>query len=190
MTGALDTVFKDLSEKVLKYRQHILQSQVCWKDWAGRERKRPDQCPDHMKYDGKHWCTRDNSVALLESSASRKKPRGAVAPRCAEDSVFSEQKRSWCYKDCPQGSAPSGTRCKSICMGNYPIDSALVCGKSPGTIRAAILEMTVGTLRQVVSVGSSLLLGSELAEALPGMAAALADVGKGFAHRKCPIMWQ
>jgi len=189
VVGALDSVFKGLSETVLKYRQQLLQSQVCWKDWIGRERKRADQCPEHMQFDGSHWCTRgDSGAALVEAAVSRKKPKGAVAPACSDDSDFSEKKGSWCYKDCPYGSSSAGTRCKSMCMGDYPIASTLMCGKSPGTIGAAIKEMAVKTVRGLFMVASSLSGGSGLAESLPGTISSLKDLGTGFAHPKCPTL--
>jgi len=190
VVGVLDTVFQDLSKTVLMYRQHLLQSKVCWKASTAREHRRPDQCPDHMRYDGRRWCTsspggRDGSPSLLDASVAWKRPSGSVAPRCAEDGDFSELRGSWCYKDCPYGLEASGSRCKSLCTGAYPIDSALMCGQSPGTVRAALLEMTIRTVRGFLTA-KALIDESGPAGALDGTITTLVDVGAGFAHPQCP----
>lgn len=185
VAGALDTVFQDLSKTVLEYRKHLLESKVCWKGWAGRERKRPNQCPDHMFYDGKHWCRVRGGASLLDASVAWKKPKGAIAPHCADDGDFSELRGSWCYKDCLHGSEPSGSRCKSICMGDYWVDSPLMCGTSPGTVRTALMDMTIQTIRAVLSI-KQVIEQSGPAGSLQGTISSLVDVGTSFAHPKCP----
>jgi len=189
VAGALDIVFEDLSRSVLTFQQHLLQSAVCWKDWVGRDRKRPDQCPSHTHYDGKHWCIHGStgSPSLLDTSVTWKRPRGAVAPSCVDDSDFSLLRGSWCYKDCSYGSEPSGTRCKSVCMGDYPVDSPLMCGKSPGTVRTALMEMTIRIIRAFFSI-KEITEQSGSAGSLQGTIASLVDLGAGFAHPKCPVL--
>jgi len=54
VVGALDTVFQKLSETVLEHSGQFLQPKLCWMDWVWRDRKRPDQCPQHLEHGW--WC--------------------------------------------------------------------------------------------------------------------------------------
>jgi len=174
---------------VLEYQQQLLQSNVCYKRFVGREHRRPDKCPANTVFDGKSWCattaTSTAAPSLLDASASRKRKRSGAAPSCREDSDYSTQKGSWCYKACPFGTQPFGTRCRSKCMGDYPLDSPLMCGKTPGTISAALMEMTTRVLRGLFTLAS--LHDSESAS-LDSTIGTLVDAGKGFAHPICPML--
>lgn len=187
VVGALDSVFNDLSSTVLLYQQNLLQSSVCWRGVMGRERRRPDQCHPDTRFDGRNWCSAATPPSLLEASAARKKRRTGAAPVCSEDTDFSEQKGSWCYKACPVGTEPAGARCKAACQGAYPVNSHLMCGKSPGTVRAALMEMTTKSVRTIFSVGQ---LVQELgfAAALGSTVTSLVNLGAGFAHPRCPVL--
>jgi len=183
IVGTLDAVFTDLSSTVFEYQQRVLSSKVCWKDFARRERKRPSVCPANFHWDGEHWCY-FGGAALLEGAVAGKRPKGAIPSRCEENGDFPNKRGSWCHKDCPFGSEPAGARCKSSCMGLYPIDSPLMCGKSQGTIGAAIAEMATRTLKAGLS--TAFLIGSSGLAGLGGTVKAWVDAGKGFAHPKCP----
>lgn len=187
VVGALDSVFRDLSDTVLQYQQHLLESNVCWKDSMRRERVRPSHCPENYHWDGERWCYRGDSPALLETSVAWKRPSGAVPSRCDDESAFHMKRGAWCYKSCPYGTEVSGSRCRSACVGAYPVNSPLLCGKSPGTVAAAIQEMLVRTLTSTLSA-AGLIAESGLAGGLEGTITALVDLGKGFAHPKCPIL--
>lgn len=191
VVDALDSVFDNLSSTVLRYQQAILKSSVCWKASTRRERERPDQCPEKTKFNGKSWCAAEEAASLLDTSARRKgKKVPGSAPACADDGDFGEQRGAWCYKPCPAGTRKSGwghTHCKSTCVGAYPIDSLLMCGKSPGTIRAAMIEMTIRTIRTVISA-KVLIESSGFAAAMPGTATSLVDLGTSFAHPNCPAL--
>merc|ERR1712150_82422 len=170
------------------YQQKLLQSSVCWKDFAPRERRRPSECPANYDWDGEHWChPAYDGAALLEGAVARKQPQGALPARCAEGGDFPEKRGSWCYKACPFGTEVAGPRCKSSCMGSYPVDSSLMCGRTPGTIAAAIAEMTSRTLKAGLSV-ASLTESVDAAAAMGGTVSSLVDAGKGFAHPKCPTL--
>jgi len=185
IVGALDAVFTNLSSTVMEYQQSLLSSKVCWKDFARRERKRPSVCPANYHWDGEHWCYR-GGAALLEGAVAGKRPRGAVPSRCEEDGEFHEKRGSWCHKDCPSGLEPAGARCKSSCMGVYPIDSPLMCGKSRGTVAAAIAEMATRTLKAGLTAAS--IINDSGVEGLGGTVTVLVEAGKGFAHPKCPMV--
>jgi hypothetical protein len=186
VVGALDAVFKDLSATVLEYKQRSLQSKVCWRDFIKRERTRPSLCPPKYHWDGEHWCYKlDDDVSLLEIAVQRKQPKGAVPARCQKGSDFHEKRGAWCYKDCPVGSEAAGVRCKSSCIGAYPISSPLMCGRSPKTIQSAIAEMVTRTLKSGLDL---IINGAGGAKALGGTISSLVNAGKGFAHPKCPIL--
>ena len=59
-----------------------------------------------------------------------------------------------------------------------------MCGKSPGTVATALMEMAMKVVRAVITV-AQLIDGSGLA-ALAGTVTALVDAGTGFAHPYCP----
>lgn len=186
VVGALDSVFNDLSSTVLMYQQNLLQSSVCWRGFVTRERRRPTQCPRNTRFDGKNWCSA-TTPSLLDASTARKRRQSGAAPVCSEDDDFSEQKGSWCYKTCPVGTEPVGARCKSACQGVYPVNSRLMCGKSPGTVRAALLEMTTKSVRTLFSVGQ-LIQELGFAAALSSTVNSLVNLGAGFAHPSCPML--
>lgn len=185
VAGALDAVFGDLSGTVLKFQQQLLQSKVCWKRLISREHRRPQVCPSGTTFDGKHWCS-TTSQSLLEGSVARKGSKPGSAPTCAEDSDYPTQKGSWCYKACPYGTAPFHTRCRSSCMGTYPVNSPVMCGKSPGTISAALMD----TGRRAVSGILTLvgLVDGSGQQDLTSVAGSLVEAGKGFAHPQCPFL--
>jgi len=191
VVGTLDSVFNNLSSTVLRYRQALLQSSVCWKTSVGRERKRPDECPADTNFDGKSWCVAQVAASLLDTAARRKgkKNKPGVAPSCSDDGEFSEHRGAWCYKDCPAGRRPSGwghTQCRTSCAGDFPVDGPLMCGKSPGTVSAALMEKTVQTIRAILTA-KALIESSGFAAALPGTATSLVDLGTSFAHPSCPV---
>jgi len=193
VVGALDVVFRDLSDTVLRYQQQLLQSSVCWKDFMRRERVRPSQCPPRHYWDGEHWCFSEREAgdsagaALLDTSAVRKRPSGALPPRCVDGSDFREKRGAWCYKECPAGTEASGTRCKSACMGLYPIASPLMCGKSPGTVAAAIRQMLVRAVTSGLTV-AGVVRESGWAGSLQGTITSLVNVSMTFVHPKCPTL--
>merc|ERR1712194_382139 len=117
-------------------------------------------------WDGEHWCYR-GGAALLEGAVAGKRPRGAVPSRCEEDGEFHEKRGSWC-------------------MGVYPIDSPLMCGKSRGTVAAAIAEMATRTLKAGLTAAS--IINDSGVEGLGGTVTVLVEAGKGFAHPKCPMV--
>jgi hypothetical protein len=183
----LDPVFGDLGATMLEYQRRLVESNVCWKDFVRRERSRPSGCPPQYTWDGKHWCNKDSvDPALLETAVAWKRPSGAVPSRCEEGSEFHEQRGAWCYKDCPLGSEPAGARCRSSCMGVFSIGSQLMCGKTTGTVQAAISEMATRTWRASLSV-AVLTSSAGDASGLSDTISAFVDAGKGFVHPKCPI---
>jgi hypothetical protein len=188
VVGALDAVFKDLSATVLEYKQRSLQSGVCWRGFVERERTRPSSCPPKYQWDGEHWCYKmDDGDSLLEIAVQRKQPSGAVPALCQKGSDFHEKRGAWCYKDCPVGSEAAGARCKSSCMGAYPISTPLMCGRSPRTVQSAIAEMATRTLKSGLDA-HLIIQEAGVAEGLGGTISSLVDAGKGFVHPMCPIL--
>eukprot|EP00931_Biecheleriopsis_adriatica_P058001 TRINITY_DN3445_c0_g1_i10.p1 TRINITY_DN3445_c0_g1~~TRINITY_DN3445_c0_g1_i10.p1 ORF type:complete len:613 (+),score=107.18 TRINITY_DN3445_c0_g1_i10:82-1839(+) len=112
-----------------------------------------------------------------------------VLPHCDAESEFPERMGSWCYKACPQGSEPSGPNnhnCKATCGGAYPFsDSAapLLCGKTAQAMQQAVMHM-VGSSMQTVIGG---IIGGLTMVGLPGTVNSMIEMGKSFAHPKCPI---
>jgi len=184
VAGALDSVFGDLSGTVLRFQQQLLQSKVCWKRTISRGHRRPHVCPSGTTFDGKHWCSPAQS--LLEASVARKGSKPGSAPTCAEDGEFPTQKGSRCYKACPHGTAPFHTRCRSSCMGDYPVDSPLICGKSPGTIGTALMDMGRRAVSGILTV-VGLVNGSGFPN-LTSLAGSLVEAGQAFAHPECPLL--
>lgn len=196
--ASMDTVFTDFSKTVLEYQQQLLSSSVCWKVFSDRERQRPSQCPSNHFWDGEHWCfyagpstgssSQDsgNDASLLETSVNRKRPAGAIPARCDLSSEFKEKRGSWCYRDCPTGMQAAGARCKSSCGGNWPIDSPLMCGRSPGTVALALQEMAVRTLHTGMNAQALFSKqNSNLTHSMSGTIQLLIEMGKGFAHPNC-----
>jgi len=183
VAGALDVVFGNLSSIVLQYQQQLLKSKTCWKSLAPREHRRPDTCPTGTSYDGKAWCSSSDS-SLLEAAVARKGSSSGTSPTCSSDGDFPTQKGSWCYKDCPFGLEPFHTRCRSACVGLYPVDSPLMCGKSPGTIALAALHMGAASVRAALGVAAY--VDSTGIAALGTLVMTLIGAGKNFVHPLCP----
>merc|ERR1740121_2049576 len=183
VTSALDSVFSQLSSSVLQYQQQLLNSSVCWKQLVRRERARPDQCPDDTTFNGWYWCSAAAAPSLLETSVQWKKMRSGSAPSCDEDGDYPTQQGSWCYKDCSAGLDAFHTRCRSVCEGEYPVDSLLLCGETPRTVSLAVMDMTSSAIRSFINIGN-LIAGSA---DLSATATSLADAGAGFAHPMCPL---
>jgi len=123
---------------------------------------------------------------LLETSFGWKNPSGALPAQCATDGDFAERRGGWCYKACPSGTEVAGSSCRSACVGAYPVDSMLMCGKSPGTIAAAVQEMVVRSLRTGLTV-HGIVSSSGPAGGLQGTITSLVDFGSGLAHPYCPL---
>lgn len=187
VSEALDEAFQGLSETVLRYRQSLLSSSVCWKQFLKRDRKRPSKCPRGYGWDGEHWCHSDklDEEQLERAARKKKRPQGSVPARCHSHDDFGEKRGTWCYKTCPYGMVTAGARCKSSCEGEYYVNSPLMCGRSPGTIGAAIVDMTASTLKAGISVAS--IVGSS-GVSLPGTIMALVKMAKTFAYPKCTVL--
>jgi len=187
--GALDLVFKDLSETVLQFKQQLLDSNVCWKVWEARERRRPKQCPEGFHWDGEQWClAAEKGAALLDTSVSAKRPSGAIPAVCSEEGDYSEKQGAWCYKGCPVGMENAGRRCKSACVGAYPVQSPLMCGKQQGAIAGAVMGMVTHGFRSILSVKQVTDSSGDAGAALGSTVSSLVNLGKSFTHPRCPTV--
>jgi hypothetical protein len=182
--SSVDEVFGELSKFVLTFQENLLKADVCWKRFEKREKTRPSVCPTGFHWDGENWCFAvggDASLVEFEASVRRKRPEGAIPARCNMTGSYREKRGSWCYKGCPYGFEEAGGRCRSACIGSFPVNSPLMCGKKSGTIAKAIWEMATRTLRTGLS-----LFTSDLKADLKGTVQSLTEAGKGFAYPRCP----
>jgi len=183
----LDPIIGNLSKNMLEYKKLVAESTVCWRAFARRARQRPQFCEEGYSWDGDQWCKVSEGVVSLEHSARAKRPHGALPARCPRSH---EKRGSWCYEVCEAGYEPSGPQCKGTCGGDFPIEAPMMCGTSPGTIQIAITRMVAETIARVVTIGG--LVGSmkdkgmSLAAGLTGTMQTLIDMGKPFAHPRCP----
>merc|ERR1712050_269859 len=112
----------------------------------------------------------------------QEKTAGALPAVCQGDM---EKRGSWCYKACPPGYVPSGTRCKAECSSAYPIEAATMCGKQNGDVASAIQQMVIVTAVQLAEINMAISIGG--VAAFTGTANALIEAGKPFAHPTCPV---
>mmetsp|Transcript_81780 Transcript_81780/g.243917 ORF Transcript_81780/g.243917 Transcript_81780/m.243917 type:complete len:627 (-) Transcript_81780:52-1932(-) len=126
--------------------------------------------------------------ALLETTAAWKTPRGALPAVCAGSL---EKHGGWCYGACASGYQADGTRCRAACAGGYPIESSRMCGKTEGSIAAAIAQMVAGTIRQGITVTALIAAmnssGVGMAAGLTGTMQAIVDLARPFVHPACPV---
>jgi len=194
VSGILDVVVGDLSTYLIKYKQHRMQSSVCWKVFRPRARVRPTHCPTDWAWDGARSCTwlargfQAKGAALLDTTLGRKRGRhrdGAVAATCDDASPYNQRAKSWCYAACPEGLEAFGGRCWSACIGQYPIHSPYICGKTEGSISDALIEMSSRIARAATSVGH-LMSTYDLPRGLLHTITTLVEVGESFYNPPCP----
>eukprot|EP00931_Biecheleriopsis_adriatica_P032117 TRINITY_DN1876_c0_g1_i4.p1 TRINITY_DN1876_c0_g1~~TRINITY_DN1876_c0_g1_i4.p1 ORF type:complete len:458 (+),score=109.83 TRINITY_DN1876_c0_g1_i4:391-1764(+) len=176
---------------------------TCWQGtcYTGTHDSRcENQLPLHDLGDG-GWCyegRRDISCpprsstppsANGPSSTTNSKPHRVVTPECDAEGEYPEQQGAWCFKACPHGSKPTGKnkrRCKAACVGDYPLSDSmapLLCGKTADAMQKAVQKMVGQSMQTFFGaiVGGFTLVG------LPGTLSSLTEMGKSFAHPKCPF---
>lgn len=196
ITGALDGIFGELSANVLRYQQRLLNTQVCWRRSLVRERVRPSLCPDEHYYEGTQWCypgTIGSGSSLLETSVKWKgggTPGGAVPALCDQSTDFKHKHGGWCYKPCRPGTESHGDkRCRSTCMGRFPVSSALgrMCGATGMAIFGAYAEIAVSTVRGVLSLQVIMNQTGDVGEQLTDTSGVLVDVALSWVYPLCPL---
>eukprot|EP00440_Ansanella_granifera_P022086 gb/GFBE01023985.1/.p1 GENE.gb/GFBE01023985.1/~~gb/GFBE01023985.1/.p1 ORF type:complete len:507 (+),score=124.10 gb/GFBE01023985.1/:1-1521(+) len=156
-------------------------------------------CAHDVEYKTGRWsrCTEvpcESSLlhlsTMLDKATSQKHPKGTVPAACddSESSEFPEKTGGWCYADCPAGYEAHGSKCWTSCEGQFPADSALMCGKDQGVLTATITEMVTVTLHSAFSLGT--VIGSMQdagvnADSLGSTIQIFVDMGKPFALPKC-----
>jgi hypothetical protein len=209
LIGSLDTILGQLSKHVLEYERRILESKVCWRAEKNRERLIADVCPDGYISGGDSYCYPmvllgresasvknghlDGSVQEKDAGNYQNGPpsRSAIPARCDSDSSFSEKHGHFCYTTCGGGFQPkSQFKCISACEGNFSAETPAMCGRDPGIVAKAILEMVTTTLNSGFVLADNIIRMTQNGvngEVLSATIQVFIDMGKPFANPICPV---
>jgi len=171
-SGQLGGVIRDLLEHV----QQVVSAAVCWKRTMMRARSRPSVCDQGFTLAENQWC--------LPSDGALGLARRARCPAAAE------VRGSWCYHECEPGYSHTHLHCKQACLGQYHIDSPLLCGNREGSVAFALVEIVAKTaFAAATQVGLAEIVahaGLVLASQMTDVVQAFVDFAKPFGHPNCP----
>jgi hypothetical protein len=130
-------------------------------------------------------------AASLDKSVWGKLPKGVVPARCDISTEFREKSGDWCYADCPDGygSSSDSKKCKSLCQGAYPAESAGMCGRDQGVLTRRMTEMALKLVNSAISLGVIFQRMHEQgmdAKKLGNTIQIFIEMGKPFALPTCP----
>merc|ERR1712039_930058 len=96
----------------------------------------------------------------------------------------------WCVSRCPPGyQAKNAHTCVQMCGGKMPADSWGFCGTSPEEVYVVVAETAVlasnGALKSYMLIDDMRNTGVD-GDKLAGTINTLVDMGKPFAHPRCP----
>jgi len=167
-----DPEISEIVKAILQQQSHIINTKVCWKRHMKRDRISPQEC------DAGYTLT---AYGCLNAT-------GAVhEPRCP---AGAEGRGRWCYWYCPSGYTSRNLHCRQDCKGVWRTESRLMCGRYRGSVRNAIWEMMVGSVRSIFR-GDDLKrkvmhAGIVLAAGLRGTMGVFAEATKPFDYPMCP----
>merc|ERR1712110_1355455 len=117
-------------------------------------------------------------------------PRGAIPARCDISSRFSEKHGQFCYSTCGDGFEPkSHSKCISACEGKFPAETPAMCGRDPGMLSKAIMEMVTVVMNSAFTLSENIIKMKEHgvdANSLSSTVQVFIDMGKPFANPICP----
>jgi hypothetical protein len=139
---------------------------------------------------------RETEAGQLDKSMQQKggddRPRrGAIPARCDKTSRFSEKQGHMCLSTCGNGFEPkSGSmKCISKCEGNFSSETPAMCGRDPGIITKAIIEMVTVVMNSAFQLSENIIRMKEHgvdANSLSSTIQVFIDMGKPFANPICP----
>jgi hypothetical protein len=209
--SSLDTILGKLSKHVLEYERHILESKVCWRAQKNRNRLIADVCPDGYVSGGDSYCypmvllqqqgfsANDRNLDAAtqgKDGGNRRRHNGSPSPwaipaRCDSDSSFSQKHGHFCYTTCGAGfQEKSQFKCISSCEGNFSTETPAMCGRDPGIVTKAILEMVTTVLNSGFVLADNIIQMKKHGvngETLSSTIQVFIDMGKPFANPICPV---
>jgi len=121
----------------------------------------------------------------------RPRPRGAIPARCDSSSRYSEKHGQFCYSACGDGFEPTSTsKCISKCEGKFPAETPAMCGRDPGMLSKAIMEMITVVMNSAFTLSENIIKMKEHgvdAKSLSSTVQVFIDMGKPFANPICPV---
>jgi len=131
-------------------------------------------------------------VGALEGSLARKRKAafGTHEAACNTDEEDVEKVGHWCLSPCPPGyRVKNAHTCVQLCGGNMPADSWGMCGQSPAEVHAVVAQTAAmvsnGALKSYILIDGMRKDGVD-GDSLAGTINTFVDMGKPFAHPKCP----
>jgi len=134
--------------------------------------------------ENQQWLMFTGQTSLLDVTLARKTNTLALAATCNERTEFKEQVGSWCYKGCPAGTELAGTRCATMCSGEFPVSAPLICATSFRTLALALQAVASQTLTMHINaryIRSSTGLASGLHHTID----ALVEMGLSLVYPPC-----
>jgi hypothetical protein len=135
----------------------------------------------------------DAQGGQLDSTTQQKggPPEGAVPARCNLSSPYAEKHGQFCYSRCGPGFvAKNYAKCISSCEGKFPAETPAMCGRDPGLVTKAIIEMVTVVINSGFSIAENIIKMKEHgveAESLSSTVQVFIDMGKPFANPICPV---
>jgi len=133
----------------------------------------------------------DHLDKAMQPKGGNQRPHGAIPARCDTSSRYAEKHGQFCYSTCGNGFEPKGSsRCISKCEGKFPAETPGMCGRDPGLVAKAIMEMVTVVMNSAFKLSENIIRMKEHgvdANSLSSTIQVFIDLGKPFANPICPV---